>query len=188
VRPGGRRTLLGGLALAGACLLAFPSAAVADGVTGSATVGGNGLTMITPAAVTFTGTLNGHPQTLSTNQALDITAEQGTGDPWAVALTTTQFTAGTATLALDAASDISATGVCDDQSDPDACVMAPDRANVIAIPAGASAPTAVQIQAAATDEGRGSMTFTHVMHLAVLPTARAGAYTSTWTYSLMNTP
>jgi hypothetical protein len=34
----------------------------------------------------------------------------------------------------------------------------------------------------------GAMTFTHVMHLMIPSTARAGVYSSTWTYSLITSP
>jgi hypothetical protein len=165
--------------------LAFPAAAVAT--DGSATVGGGDLTMGIPSAVSFAGTLTGQQQTLSANQALDISDLRGTGEGWSVALTTTQFATATATLPTDAATDFSSTGACD-SVDPDDCLMAPDSTTAIAIPAAAIAPTAVAIQSSGTDAGMGAMTFTHLMHLVIPSTARAGAYSSTWTYSLISSP
>jgi hypothetical protein len=183
-----KRSALGGFALAATILLAFPGAALAT--DGTATLVPGSLSIGIPATVDFSGTLNGLDQVLSDNQGLDVIDATGSGDGWHITLTTTQFTTGGATpllLGLTAASDMSSTGACD-SADPTDCDMAADSTAVIAIPAATVAPAAVVIQTAAQFTGLGPQTFTHVMNLATLASAKAGHYTSTWTYSLITAP
>jgi hypothetical protein len=186
MRPSRKRTASGVFALAAAILLAFPGAAFATG--GSATVTPGSLTWATPAAVDFAATLNGQAQLITANQDLDISDARGTGEGWSITLTTTQFqTTSGALLALNATTDLSSTGTCD-SADPTDCAMAADSTTPIAIPAAATAPAAVVIQDAIVDTGMGSMTFRHVMQLAIAANARSGVYASTWTYSLISSP
>lgn len=186
MRPSRKRTASGVFALAAATLLAFPGAAFATG--GSATITPGSLTWATPATVDFAATLNGQAQLVTDNQDIDISDARGTGDGWSITLTTTQFqTTSGALLATNAATDLSSTGTCD-SADPSDCDMAADSTTPIAIPAAATAPAAVVIQSAAQWTGLGSMTFRHVMQLAIASNARSGVYASTWTYSLISSP
>jgi hypothetical protein len=179
-----KRTATGVFALAAATLLAFPGAALAT--DGSATVEQGQFTWGVPATIDFHGMLNGHAQVLADSQGLDISDLVGNGDGWHITLDVTQFTTGGGTphtLALDAASDMSHTGVCD--FGPDDCNLAEDSAVPVALVAG-SGPTV--IQSAIADSGMGTMTYTHVMNLAIPAVARAGTYSSTWTYSIATGP
>jgi hypothetical protein len=56
------------------------------------------------------------------------------------------------------------------------------------VPAAATAPSAIEIQTAAANSGLAGQTWTHTMSLAVPAVARAGTYSSTWTYSLVSGP
>jgi hypothetical protein len=188
MKPSRKRTASGAFALAAATLLAFPGAAFAT--DGSATITPGDLTWGTPATVDFAGTLTGRAQVLTDTQGIDISDLRGSGEGWHVTLTTTQFTTSSGTirtLATDSATDLSSTGACD-SPDPDECLMAQDSAIPVPIPAGSIAPPPVVIQSAEVDSGMGAMTYTHVMQLAIPAVVRAGAYSSTWTYSIVAGP
>jgi hypothetical protein len=91
------------------------------------------------------------------------------------------------TLAVTAASDISATGVCDAAG---TCTLA-DNSVVsypVVVPAATVAPTAVKIQSASVNFGLAGQTWTHTMNLAVPANTTAGTFLSTWTYSLVSAP
>jgi hypothetical protein len=197
VRSGAKRAVGVGssvVAMAAISLLALPGAAFAatgNDVPGTADITLGSLSMVTPIGVGFSATLAGVDQVATTNQALDIVDGRGSGVGWNVTLTSTQFTTvalPVRTLPLTAASDISAVGVCDTGV---TCTLGDTTliSHPVAIPAAAgTAPTAVKIQTAAIDTGLGGQTWTHVMHLALAGNTKAGAYTSTWTYSLISAP
>jgi hypothetical protein len=189
VRSGAKRTVGGVITLAAVGLLAFPAAALAavGDVPGTATLTGGTFTMGTPAALTFTGTLDGTNKTLSTTQALDVLDQTGTGAGWKITLGTTQFTTGGATPLLLSASTASdglaaPAGVCDVAGD---CTLA---TNSTAYPVLIPITGSVVIQNAAVSTGLAGQTWTHNMHLNIPANTKAGAYTSTWTYSLVSTP
>jgi hypothetical protein len=195
VRSGAKRTVIGGAVLAAVTLLALPATAMAapGDVPGTATLTAGGLTLATPTALTFTGTLDGTNKTLSTTQALDVLDQTGSGAGWNVTLSTTQFTTADATpklLSTTAASDLSApTGACDATV---ICTLASGSTVTypIVLTAGTTAvpAVAVKIQNAAINTGLAGQTWTHTMNLAIPANTRVGAYTSTWTYSLVSAP
>ena len=113
----------------------------------------------------FAATLNGSNQNISAAQPLDVQDNTGTGAGWNVTLTTTTWTAGALSLATTSTSDLSAAGACD-----------------------TSVTCTVKIQTSALNSGLGNQTWTHSMQLAIPANAKAGAYTSTWTYSLVSAP
>lgn len=188
MRPGMKRTLLGGIALAAVSVLAVPMSATAA-TNGTATITGGTLTMTSPATLAFgTQVLDGSPHTLSATQALDVVDLTGSGAGWNITLTSTTFAAGGNSLAVGAATDFSApTGLCDVSL---ACTLATNGISSypITVPDAATAPTAVKIQNATAGTGLVGQTWTHTMKLAIPANARAGAYTSTWTYSIVNAP
>jgi hypothetical protein len=194
VRSGVKRTVFGGAALAVGALLAFPAAANAipsNTVPGTATLSAGTLTMTTPIALGFSGTLDGTDKVLTAPQAIDVLDQTGSGAGWNITLTSTQFATGDATplvLAFASASDVAVDGgVCDATV---TCTLATGSTVTypLVVPAAVTAPTAVKIQNAAVDTGLAGQTFTHTMNLAVPANTKVGVYTSTWTYSLVSAP
>ncbi len=170
--------------VAAAILLAGPAGAAT--VPGTATLGAGTLDFTAPTSVAFSGALTGSNQVLNASQALDVQDNTGAAAGWNITLTTTTFTNGSNTLPTNALSDTAATGGCDAGI---TCTLATNGITYpVAIPAGASAPTAVKILSAAAGTGMGGQTWTHAMALAVPANARAGTYSSTWTYSLVTGP
>jgi hypothetical protein len=190
VKSGAKRIVGGAIGLAVVGLMAAPGAALAATVPGTAVVTLGTLSMVTPSAVGFAGTLTGVDQVVSTTQPLDILDATGSGAGWNVTLTSTQFTTATVpvrTLPDTAVTDISATGVCDSTV---TCTLGDNTllSYPVSIPAAASAPTAIKIQTASLSTGLGGQTWTHTMHLALAGNTKAGSYASTWTYSLVSAP
>jgi hypothetical protein len=208
VRSGAKRIVLGGAAFAAVTLLAFPAAANAaapNDVPGTASLTAGSLSLVTPLALSFTGTLNGTNQVLAAPQALDVLDNTGSGAGWNITLTSTTFTNSVAvparTLPLTSASDsVTPTGACDTVAPvvgPPAvagytlaCTLGDNSSTAypVVVPAAATAPTAVKIQTAAVDTGLAGQTWTHTMNLAVPANTKSGTYTSTWTYSLTSAP
>ena len=186
-----KRTVLGGAALAAMAVLAMPGYAFAapGDITGSETVVAGTLSYSSPAAVGFPQTtLDGTDKVASTTQAFDVSDLTGSGAGWKITLTSTTFTSGAYGLAATATTDAAApTSACDAGV---TCTLG-DNASVtypLAVPAAATAPTAVTIQSAALNTGLSGQTWTHTMHLAIPSNTRALTYTSTWTYTLASAP
>jgi hypothetical protein len=183
-----KKAVLGGIVLAAVSVLAMPTAAFAV-TNGTATLTGGTLTMTAPATLAFgTATLAGAAQTLSAPQALDIVDLTGSGAGWNVTLTSTTFISGTNPLPVGSATDFSApVTVCDSAG---ACTLATNGISSypLVVPDAAAAPTAIKIQSATVGTGLVGQTSTHTMKLAIPANARAGAYLSTWTYSIVSAP
>lgn len=181
----GTRTVLGTALLAVMALILVPDTALAA-VSGTATLTGGTLSMVTPTTVGFTATLTGADQSVSASQALDILDNTGSGSGWNVTLTSTTFTSGGFTLANTSVTDTGASGACDASV---TCTLGTNAISYpMTVPAGASAPTAIKIQSAAAATGQSGQTWTHTMNLAVPANVHAATYTSTWTYSLASAP
>jgi hypothetical protein len=118
--------------------------------------------------------LNGADQAVPATQVLDVVDGSGSGSGWNVTLTSTTFTSGSLTLADGSASDQSATGTCDPSV---TCTLADNSAASypLAIPSGATAPTAVEIMSAGVGTGLGGQPWTHNMRLAVKANAKAAS-------------
>jgi hypothetical protein len=187
-----KKTVLGGIALAAVTVLAFPAAAFAapGDVPGTAALTGGTMSLVTPATLAFTATLNGADQTVSQPQALDVLDNTASAAGWNITLTSTQFAAaGGLALPNTAASDASApTGACDVAAPTCTLASLSGVSYPVAIPADVAAPTAVKIQSAAAGSGMLAQTWTHTMQLAIPAAARAGNYSSTWTYSVVSGP
>lgn len=153
----------------------------------TATLSGGTLAMTAPASVSFTGTLTGADQTIGASQVVTVTDSTGTGAGWNVTLTTTTFTAaGGVTLPDNSITDTGANGAC---SGGVTCTLASNTVVYpVTVPSGSAAPTAVKIGNAAANTGMGGQDWTHNMSLALGASAKAGSYTSTWTYSLVSAP
>ncbi|MEM7331899.1 MAG: WxL domain-containing protein [Chloroflexota bacterium] len=168
--------LLGGLVATG----------FADDVTGSLAVTGGSLTMSAVDNPAFPGiTLNGSAQTTSDSIDIDVQDLRGSGAGWHLEVTSTTFTNGTNDLPTTAMSITGVTTSCDGTTCTD-----PTNGNSysITVPAGATAPTAVEFFDAATNTGMGDFTITPTFELAVPATTYAGTYTSTITLTIANTP
>jgi hypothetical protein len=168
--------------------LAGAGSSSAGTVPGTTTLTAGTLLMTLPSTLTFTGTLTGADQVLSATQAIDVLDNTGSGAGWNITLTSTTFTSGTNTLATTAATDFAAPSSACDASVT--CVLGANTtaSYPVTVPAAVAAPAAIKIQAATVGTGLGGQTWTHTMHLAVLASAHAGIYTSTWTYSLVSAP
>jgi hypothetical protein len=184
-----KKSVLGGIALAAVSVLAMSTEAVAAGVAGTATITGGTLTMNAPSTLAFgSASLASGAQTMSATQGLDVVDLTGSGAGWNVTLTSTTFTSGANLLPVASATDFSTpTGACDSVG---ACTIATNSISgyPLVVPAAGSAPTAIKIQNAALNTGLVGQTWTHTMHLAIPANARAGTYTSTWTYSIVSAP
>lgn len=144
--------------------------------------------MSAPPNVTFTATLNGANQTVTTTQALDVSDATGSGAGWNITATSTTFsTGGGATLATTATTVQSAPArACDAGS---SCSLATNSVSYpYTLPAAGSAPTATKLFNAAANTGGGNQTVTVTWSLSVPATATVGTYTSTWTISLVSGP
>jgi len=170
------------------CLAWLLPAAPAGAATATATVTGGSLAFVSsPPNVTFSATLNGLNQTVTANQALDVSDATGSGAGWSISATSTTFTTGSVTLSTTSTSITSTpTVACDSGA---TCVTATNGVSYpYTLPAAASAPTATKMFNAAVNTGEGNQTVSVTWSLAVPATAAPGTYTSTWTISLASGP
>ena len=176
------------LALVGAVAMVAGTAAPADALTGTATITAGSLAFVSaPANVSFSATLNGTDQTITSNQALDVSDATGSGAGWNITATSTTFTVGAKTLATTSTTLTGApTTACDAGS---ACTLATTSVGYpYTLPAATTAPTATKMFNAAVNTGLGNETATAAWKLAVPSATLAGVYTSTWTISLVSGP
>lgn len=162
----------------------------ASAATADATITGGTLSFInsTPGNVSFPSvTLNGSNQTTTKTQAMDISDARGTGVGWNVTATSTYFTSGGNTLPAGSVTIASSPTVACDASVT--CTTATNGIGYpYTMPDGATAPTATKMYNAAANSGLGAQTVTPTWALAVPASAKAGSYTSTWTFSLVSGP
>jgi hypothetical protein len=182
------RRLAAGL---GVTLVAALLPVVALGATGTATIAAGSLGFVsTPPNVTFSATLNGLDQTVSTTQALDVGDATGSGTGWNITATSTTFSTGGGSPHLLSTSATSLTGAPTDACDASAtCTLATNSVTYpYVLPAGGTAPTATKMYNAAANTGLGNQTVTPTWRLSVPASTFAGTYTSTWTISLVSGP
>lgn len=176
------------LVVAVVTLVAAPAAVAA---TGTATISAGSLGFVSaPPNVSFSTTLNGLDQTLTSAQAIDVGDATGSGTGWNLTGTSTTFTTGGGTPHLLSTSATSLTAAPTDVCDSGAtCTLATNGVTyAYVLPAGASAPTATKFYNAAANTGLGNQTITPSWKLAVPASTFAGTYTSTWTISLVSGP
>jgi hypothetical protein len=187
---GGRRHvrrlgLVAGLvAVAGLSLEGLPAWAT----TGTATVSAGSLAFVSsPPNVTFSATLSGLDQTVNSTEAIDVSDATGSGTGWNVTATSTTFTAGAKTLSTSATTLSAApTDACDGGA---TCTVATNSITYpYTLPAATSAPTATKVFDGAANTGMGNQTVTPTWKLSIPANTLAGAYTSTWTISLVSRP
>lgn len=193
------RNLLKGIAIGAAVTAASLSgASTALAATASTTVTApvsGGLQFIngSPGDVTFPGvTLNGSDQTVQQTQAFDVSDARGTAVGWAITATSTTFDAGGGhTLPTTATTITSAPSqACDAGSTCSAAVNG--ISYPYTLPAAAVAPAATKMYNATANSGMGNQTVTPTWNLTIPASAWAGGvgspYTSTWTFTLSQTP
>jgi len=183
------RTMLPAAAVTIGSVLALAAPAGATTASETLTAGSLGFAS-TPGNVNFPATtLNGANKTVTAPQSLDIADATGSGAGWNITATSTVFKAGTYTLPTGATTIASSPGAptCDTNvtcsRGGSTTVSYP-----YSLPAGTNAPTATKIFNAPAGTGMGDQTVTPTWTLAIPANAYAGAYTSTWTLSLVSGP
>lgn len=170
-------------------LYAAPQPPGAD-LSVSATLGAGGLSFIdgTPGSVTFPTTgLSASDQTITATQPLVVSDATGSGDGWSVTVTSTTFTAGARTLPTTATQVLTTPSLACKAGAT--CTLASNSVTYpFTLPAAASAPTAQKLFNAAVGTGLGAQTVTPTWTLAVPARSYAGAYSSTWTFTLTSGP
>jgi hypothetical protein len=172
-------------ALSGLCLaLAVP--VLADSATATASVTAGTLSEVAAGSPSFSATLNGTDQTV-TSSAMTLAAKErrGAGAGWNVTITSTTFTAGANTFSTTATSVTGVTSACvaGTCTNPTNAIGYP-----LTVPAGSTAPTAIKLFNAAAATGLGDFTLTPTFSLAIPANAYAGSYSSTMTFSIVSAP
>jgi hypothetical protein len=184
---GSRTALRAIFGVVAATLLLLPATG-AFASTATATLTGGSLAFVSaPGNISFSATLNGSDQTVTSNQGLDVGDATGSGAGWNITATSTTFTTGTLNLSTSATTVTSAPTVACDASTT--CTVATNSISYpYTLPAGGTAPTATKVFNAAANTGLGDQTVTVPWKLSVPAGTRAGTYTSTWTISLVSGP
>jgi WxL domain surface cell wall-binding len=175
-------------ALIGVIAIIAVTGVPAYATTGTATISAGSLAFVTAAPnVSFSATLNGTDQSVTSAQALDVSDATGSGAGWDITATSTTFTSGAKLLATSATTLTGApTTACDAGA---TCTLATNSITYpYMLPAATTAPTATKMFNAALNTGIGNETVTPTWHLAVPAATLAGTYTSTWTLSLVSGP
>jgi hypothetical protein len=185
-----RRTVAIGVAIAVAALLAGAAARAAT-VTVSATVtAGSTLSVAGNGAPAFSLTLNGDDQTTSYILPIQVVDARGlaVGGGWNVTVTSTQFSDGAGHKFPTTASTI--TGVTSACHSGSTCTLPTNSVSntSLALPAGATAPTAVKFYNAATATGLGRIDANATVSVAVPANTIAATYTSTITVAVVAGP
>jgi hypothetical protein len=172
---------------------ATPSSAVVTAGTGAATGTLDAGTLCfasTPTNLTFPNlALDGQDQSTSASLALDIADATGSGAGWNVAITSTSFSSGSATLPTSATSvNAAPSASCDTGASCTPAVLSDLVTYTLTVPAGSTAPTATRLFSAAAGSGMGDQTVSPTFTLGVPADAAAGAYVSDWTLSLVSGP
>lgn len=167
------------------------STSPANGAAADAAVTGGTLSFInsTPGNVTFPSTaLDGTNKTTSQTQPFDVSDSRGTGAGWNITATSTTFTNAGNTLPTGATTIATQPGVSCDAGVTCTTSTVSGVTYPYTLPAAGVAPAATRMYNAAANTGLGAMTVTPTWQLAIPASARAGTYTSTWTFSLVSGP
>ena len=176
------------LALFATLLVALPVAARAAEVTSTGTVTGSILTASTSATPSFSASLDSGDTTQSYTVPLTLQDTRGTGAGWNLTITSTTFSTGggsprtlpTSASSLTGVTSTCASGTCTNPSNA--------QTYPIAVPAGATAPTAVKIFNTTANNGMGRFTITPTVGVTIPQNAFAGTYASTVTLSVVTGP
>ena len=126
-------------------------------------------------------------QSVSASLGIDLGDNTGLGAGWQLDATGTELSDGSHSLPADAVTvDTAPSVACDTGAD---CTRATDAVSYpYVLPTGTSPPTATALYSAAVNTGMGDQTVTPVFSLEVPANAAAGAYSATWTFSLVSGP
>jgi len=182
-----RKTLT--VTIVGAATLVAATVAIAGNITATATVNGAGSLGLSHGATAAIGTvtIDGTDQSVAYTIPLSITDVRGNGAGWNATITSTSFSDGSGHSLATSASSVSAVAV--------ACVAGGSCTNptnavayALAVPAGATAPTAVKLFDAAANTGMGRFTVTPTINVSIPGNVYAGTYNSTVTVAVVSGP
>jgi len=149
--------------------------------------GGGSLALTAPATAAFGSlTLNGTNQSVTANLSFTPTDGTGSSSGWNLTGTSTTFKNASSKLLPTTATTITAGSVAATSSTcrlPTNAITYP-----VTLPAATVAPTAVKLYNAAAATGLGPSTVTLSAKLSVPPNSFNGAFSSTWTFSLVSGP
>jgi WxL domain surface cell wall-binding len=165
-----------------AAVMAAPASAATSTVTG--TISAGTLSIVPSASAAFGLTLDGTNQTASYSVPTTVTDATGSDSGWNLTITSTQFTAGSYALPANASSLTSVGNTCLSTCNP----VTNSIGYPLAVPAAATAPTAVKFFSAAAGTGAGKWTTTPTISVAVPGNTHAGSYTSTLTLAAVSGP
>ena len=177
------------LSLLAVTAAAAPASALAVDAPVTGEISGGALSLTTAATPSFAATLNGTDQTKTFSIPSELSDTRGSGAGWNTTITSTQYTTGGGsprTLATDASTMTSLTSTC--QSGAVCTNETNDVALPVAVPAGATAPTAVKYHNAAADTGMGEFDHTPTLSVALPSNTFAGSYASTVTLASVSGP
>lgn len=149
--------------------------------------GASGVLTVSPSTPSpFSATLSGSNQTVTYTLPITVTDTTGANAGWDVTITSTQLTTGSHTLPSTASNVTAASAACLSGS---SCTSPTNSiAYPLAVPAGATAPTAVKLFNAATGSGLGHNLVTPTVQVAVPANAYTGSYASTVTLAAASGP
>jgi hypothetical protein len=147
---------------------------------------GGSLTLTPPTTAPFGSlALNGTNQSVTAGFAFTPTDSTASASGWNLTGTSTTFTTGTRTLPTTATT-ITAGSVAGTAA---TCRLPTNSVTYPAtLPAAATAPTAVKLYNAAAGTGLGASTVTLTFKVSVPPNTYSGAFSSTWTFSIVSGP
>jgi hypothetical protein len=171
------RRLFVSLFLVATMIFAVAASAAADSVVGTANVGAGDLRITGLQAPSVSLALDGTNKTVSSPMSITVNDATGSGAGWNLQITSTTFGTSEGKTLPEAASTITnVASVCAGQG------LCTDPINgvgyVLAVPAGATAPSPVKLFNAAADTGMGVFDITPTFEVSVPANAYAGNYTS----------
>ncbi|MDO9352195.1 MAG: hypothetical protein Q7T55_00780 [Solirubrobacteraceae bacterium] len=179
------------LSCAALAVLALAAIApTANAATADASLTGGTLSFIggTPGNVTFPSVaLDGTNKTTTQTQPFNVSDARGSGVGWNITATSTNFVSGGNSLPNQPRMLTAPTATCDSGVTCTPATMSGVSYPYL-LPMGGTAPPATRMFNANTDTGLGAQTITPSWQLSIPAYARAGNYTSTWTFSLVSGP
>lgn len=177
------------IAIAALVLAAGASAANTDTTIVTATISAGPAVNVTAASPpSFALTLNGSDQATSYTLPLVVTDATGSGAGWNLTITSTTFADGGGHTFPSSASTI--TGATSGCATSSTCTLPANNVadSNLALPAGATPPSAVKFFNATASTGRGTIDVNTTVQVSVPANVRAGSYTSTVTVSAVSGP
>lgn len=175
--------------IAAALVLASVATAATSDTTGvTATINaGPAVNVAAAASPSFALTLNGSDQITTYTLPLVVTDATGSGAGWNLTITSTTFANADRTFPAAASTITGATAECAASS---TCTLPTNQVanSNLALPAAATAPSAVAFFDATSATGRGTIDVNTTVQVAVPANVLAGTYTSTVTVAAVSGP